>query len=238
MPAQRCLPGPLAVVLPHPGGGWRSGDPGGSGFPSRFQSSGSVVRLGPAGSRPRPRGEAPRTLRWLFSCPEPSHLIATASFANLSPRQPLPSTPYAVRAASAATAANGGVGTAALQTGAVSASSIADGTITAADLSPAVATNTFWRLTGNAVTAPGKHFLGTADHQALELRGNHSRILRLESTATRPTPIGGAAGQRQEQPQRFSGHTASAALSPLQTMALPSASDLNKPPQISQKQAP
>jgi hypothetical protein len=93
-----------------------------------------------------------------------------------------------VRAASAATAANGGIGTAALQTGAVSASIIADGTITAADLSR------LWRLTGNVGTAPGAHFVGTADNQALERRANSSRILRMDPTATSANLIGGSSG--------------------------------------------
>jgi len=37
-----------------------------------------------------------------------------------------------------------------------------------------------WKLTGNAGTAAGTHFLGTTDDQPLELRVNNMRILRLE----------------------------------------------------------
>lgn len=116
------------------------------------------------------------------------------AYAALLPRQAIASTPYALRAASAATVASGGVGSAALQAGAVASSSIADGTITAADLSPAVASNTFWRLTGNAGTAPGTHFIGTADNQALELRANNARVLRFEPQASSPNVIGGFPG--------------------------------------------
>lgn len=38
----------------------------------------------------------------------------------------------------------------------------------------------YWKLTGNAGTTPGTHFLGTSDNRALELKVNNQRILRLE----------------------------------------------------------
>jgi hypothetical protein len=38
----------------------------------------------------------------------------------------------------------------------------------------------FWRLTGNANTTPGVNFLGTTDNQALELKVDHLRALRLQ----------------------------------------------------------
>ena len=38
-----------------------------------------------------------------------------------------------------------------------------------------------WKLTGNAGTVDGTHFLGTTDDQALELRVNNLRTLRLET---------------------------------------------------------
>src|SRR5690606_18431222 len=40
--------------------------------------------------------------------------------------------------------------------------------------------NRYWRLGGNSGTTPGTHFLGTTDDQALELRVNGTRALRLE----------------------------------------------------------
>jgi hypothetical protein len=52
----------------------------------------------------------------------------------------------------------------------------------------------FWQLTGNAGTAPGTHFLGTTDGQALELHVNSTRALRLEPHATSPNLIGGYSG--------------------------------------------
>jgi hypothetical protein len=51
-----------------------------------------------------------------------------------------------------------------------------------------------WSLTGNAGTTPGTDFLGTTDDEALELRVNGARALRLEPDATSPNVIGGYSG--------------------------------------------
>jgi hypothetical protein len=51
-----------------------------------------------------------------------------------------------------------------------------------------------WLLTGNAYTSPGINFLGTTDNQALELRVNQSRALRLEPRETSPNLIAGYDG--------------------------------------------
>lgn len=51
-----------------------------------------------------------------------------------------------------------------------------------------------WSLTGNSGTTPGSNFLGTTDNQALELRVNNARALRLEPHATSPNLIGGYSG--------------------------------------------
>src|SRR5881296_2316119 len=42
------------------------------------------------------------------------------------------------------------------------------------------AQNSFWRLDGNSGTIPGTQFLGTTDTNALELKVNNSRVLRIE----------------------------------------------------------
>ena len=111
------------------------------------------------------------------------------TFTTLSPRQLLTPTPYALYAPSAGAAAAAtsaasvmasGVATASLQTNAVTTEKIADGTIAAADLSPSLLSNTFWRLGGNAGTTPGVYFLGTTDNQPLELKAGNQRALRLE----------------------------------------------------------
>jgi hypothetical protein len=53
-------------------------------------------------------------------------------------------------------------------------------------------TGSFWSLTGNSGTS-GSNFLGTTDNQALELRVNNTRALRLEPGALYPNVIGGFA---------------------------------------------
>lgn len=49
----------------------------------------------------------------------------------------------------------------------------------------------YWALGGNTGTTPGTQFLGTTDNQALELKVNGVRGLRLEPTAQGPNLIGG-----------------------------------------------
>jgi hypothetical protein len=51
--------------------------------------------------------------------------------------------------------------------------------------------STYWTLTGNTGTNPAVQFLGTADSQAMELRVNNGRALRLEPNDTCPNLIGG-----------------------------------------------
>ena len=51
-----------------------------------------------------------------------------------------------------------------------------------------------WALLGNAGTTPGTNFLGTTDNQALELRVNGARALKLEPNAASPNLIGGFSG--------------------------------------------
>jgi hypothetical protein len=51
-----------------------------------------------------------------------------------------------------------------------------------------------WSLIGNSGTTPGTNFLGTTDNQALELKVNGARALRLEPTATTPNVLGGWPG--------------------------------------------
>ena len=63
-----------------------------------------------------------------------------------------------------------------------------------ADLLDGLDSTAFWKLTGNAGTTPGTHFLGTTDNQPLELKVNNSRALRLEPGAASPNVIGGADG--------------------------------------------
>jgi hypothetical protein len=61
-----------------------------------------------------------------------------------------------------------------------------------ADLLDGVDSTGLWQLGGNSGTTPGTHFLGTTDANALELKVNGARALRLEPTTNSPNVIGGA----------------------------------------------
>ena len=67
-----------------------------------------------------------------------------------------------------------------------------------ADLLDGLDSTGFWKLGGNAGTAPGVDFLGTTDNKALELKVKGQRVLRLEPPArpntTSPNLIGGFSG--------------------------------------------
>jgi Chaperone of endosialidase len=52
----------------------------------------------------------------------------------------------------------------------------------------------YWKLGGNTGTTPGTNFLGTTDNQALELKVNGQRALRLEPDPSSPNVIGGHSG--------------------------------------------
>jgi len=52
----------------------------------------------------------------------------------------------------------------------------------------------YWKLTGNAGTTPGTHFLGTTDNVSLTLAVNGTAALRLEPNDTSPNVIGGYSG--------------------------------------------
>ena len=137
---------------------------------------------------------------------------AASSFSALTPRQPLTPTPYALfasnatvaaSAASATSVAAGAVGTGGLQTGAVTATSIAAGqvvkslngltdavglssgdnnvTVTPSGNGLQVATTNTWLLTGNTGTTNA--MVGTLDSQPLDLVVNSRRGLHLEPSA-------------------------------------------------------
>ena len=123
------------------------------------------------------------------------------TFTTLSPRQKLTATPYAITAGNLTGVVPAG-GLSGVYSSAVTlnnpANSFAgDGTglinVNAATLGGLSSSN-FWQLSGNTGTTPGTHFLGTTDNQALELRVNSGRGLRLEPNPTSPNLIGGFSG--------------------------------------------
>lgn len=139
----------------------------------------------------------PRWLQW-----EVSH--GGGPFTTLTPRQAVSPTPYAMLAGNvsgvlansslpaspsfAGTVTAGGfAGGGAGLTG-LNASELTSGTVPAAALANA------WKITGNSSTTPGTHFVGTTDNQALEIKVNNQRALRVQPDPTVPNLIGGFAG--------------------------------------------
>ncbi|MFN3409755.1 MAG: tail fiber domain-containing protein [Limisphaerales bacterium] len=139
----------------------------------------------------------PRWLQW-----EVSH--GGGPFTTLAPRQPVTPAPYAMIAGnvsgviansslpaspsfSGTVAALGFAGGGAGLTG-LNASELTSGTVPAAALANA------WKITGNSSTTPGTHFVGTTDNQALEIKVNNQRALRVQPNATAPNLIGGFGG--------------------------------------------
>ncbi|MDE3068170.1 MAG: hypothetical protein KGJ60_11545 [Verrucomicrobiota bacterium] len=126
-----------------------------------------------------------------------------ATYVDLSPLQPLTPVPYAIFAENA----SGGGLAAGVYTNAVTLNNAANqftGTfagngagltnVSAATLG-GLSAGAFWQLGGNAGTAPGVNFLGTADNQPLELRVNGQRAWRLlpdASTNNAPDIVGGS----------------------------------------------
>jgi len=118
------------------------------------------------------------------------------TFTQLSPDRRIAAAPYAMQAQEAANAdtLDGADGSAyQLRVGgscdAGNAIRVvnADGSVTC----EAVVGTGSWLLAGNAGTTPGTNYLGTSDNQALEIKVNADRALRLEPNATSPNLLGG-----------------------------------------------
>jgi hypothetical protein len=141
------------------------------------------------------------------------------AFTTLAPRQPLTSTPYALRALNSASAASVSGNVPATQlTGVVPLSQLPTSLVTngASDVSisgtfagngsgltgldasqitggivPSAALSNAWQVGGNAGTTPALHFLGTTDNSPIEIRVNNLRALRIEPAGLGPNLIGG-----------------------------------------------
>ncbi len=134
--------------------------------------------------------------RWLaieVRCP-----AGNGSYTPLSPRQALTAAPYALYAARAPWGGLIGI-PAGFADGVDNDTTYTAGTgLTLAgtqfSLNTAFTDSRYWQLGGNSGTNPATHFLGTTDNQALELRVNNARALRLEPNTTSPNVIGGYSG--------------------------------------------
>jgi hypothetical protein len=109
-----------------------------------------------------------------------------AAFTLLNPRQELTGSPYAHYAATAGHVGPAGVNGASLARHSVTGDKVAPGTLRPENLDLGTFDTTFWQLGGNAGTTPGRDFLGTTDHQPLELKVNGVRGLRLQPHGTSP----------------------------------------------------
>jgi hypothetical protein len=68
----------------------------------------------------------------------------------------------------------------------LNASQLTSGTV------PAAALGNAWKITGNAGTTPGTHFVGTTDNQPLEFKVNGQRVLRLAPGINAPSVVAGS----------------------------------------------
>lgn len=136
--------------------------------------------------------------------------------AVLTPRQALTASPYAIYSGTAATVASNSIGNAQLQGNSIYATNVVSGQVVKSvnglrdnvtlsaganvtltpsgnDIQISSGTGNDWRLTGNAGTIAGTHYVGTSDAQPLELRVNGTRALRLAPTIGTPNVLGGVA---------------------------------------------
>jgi hypothetical protein len=125
------------------------------------------------------------------------------AFTALSPRQALTATPYAILAGNVSgVIANSSLPANPAFIGTVSAtvfsgngsgltnlnaSALTSGTV------PTAALGNAWKISGNAGTTPGTHFVGTTDNQPLEFKVNGQRVLRLEPGTNAPSVVAGSA---------------------------------------------
>ena len=110
------------------------------------------------------------------------------SYTALTPRQPLTPTPYAIFASSLSSNVNQTfAGTVSFSPGSGPPFMVGSSTKVVnlnADLLDGLNSSAFWQLGGNGGTTAGVNFVGTTDNQALELKVNGIRALRLEPNAS------------------------------------------------------
>jgi hypothetical protein len=136
---------------------------------------------------------------------------STGAYGTLSPRHPLTAVPYALYATKAPWSGLQSV-----------PAGFADGT-----------DDVGWSLTGNVGTTPGTHFLGTTDNQALVIKVNGQRALRIEPVVDpnggfSPNVIGGSSANAVS--AGIYGATIAGGGSPYLTCPLPSGPCWNRVP--------
>jgi len=143
-------------------------------------------------------GSFPGAARWL----QLEVRTTIGPFNPLNPRQQITPTPYAITAGNVLA----GAGLSGAYTNSVTLNNTSNTftgngagltSLDAAQLTGAIPANSLsnaWKVTGNAGTTPGTHFIGTTDNQPLELKVNSQRVLRVEPEAAfdvSPNIIGG-----------------------------------------------
>ena len=93
--------------------------------------------------------------------------IQVGSNAPLTPRQPLVSNAYAIKANT-------------VPDGAITGAKIAAGTITTDKFAPGVTNSLSWLLGGNTGTNPATNYLGTTDNQPVVFKSNNYRTLQIQ----------------------------------------------------------
>ena len=133
------------------------------------------------------------TERWLevgVRCPSGSGSITT-----LSPRQRLTAVPYALYARSGPYSAGAGLSLTGTQFSLLAGYQLpqsCSATQVPRWTGSAWGCENVWFWGGNAGTSVGTNFLGTTDGQALELKVNSQRALRLEPSSGSPNVVGGS----------------------------------------------
>jgi hypothetical protein len=118
----------------------------------------------------------------------------SGAYTGLTPWTELTPTPYAVRALTVTSnALDGGYG------GVVSFTNpsntfVGDGSGLVNVTLDGLSSSDLWQLGGNAGTAAGVDFIGTADDEPLEIKVNNERVLHIRHGTLGPTIIGGYSG--------------------------------------------
>jgi hypothetical protein len=117
---------------------------------------------------------------------------SAVSYVELSPRQQLTPTPYAIYAENSGGVNNSSISAPQLNTaGAPANGQVLEFNGTSLVWANPASGGSGWSLTGNAGTIPGTDFLGTTDNEPLEFWVNGTRALRLEPGFGSPNVVGG-----------------------------------------------